>query len=246
MIVWKIISYLSTLWFKRGGLIFNYGDNMSLPPKIEKLINKIEEADDRWKALYMATWDLKGHLDDFRKKQPEFWEKKVGFGLPACRKGLKKYIPKRLQEISMSRDGEITVNHLQTLFSLLEKLCKEIYYHECNKNIMFRNREEIIEFLSERKFLLIDEQNKFRLAGQTRNCVIHNDGEVDSKWNEDFEKLNDKKSPHKEGDDLRYIVKIPDIEEYNDFFLKIVERIKIRLEDDSVHTPLNTNTLPKK
>lgn len=97
---------------------------MDISNKVKYIIERILKSEDRWKALYMATWGYSYQIKvQFEKK--EFWEKTISFKLPASKNKQQVYKPKELYSILTSRDGEFTIGHLQTLFSLFEELLNE-------------------------------------------------------------------------------------------------------------------------
>lgn len=73
------------------------------------------------------------------------------------------------------------------------------------------------------------EVKEFVLARQTRNCVLHNHHMIDVKWIKAWEAARPNIPIPREMafmDDLYYIVKMPDVENWHDFFMEIVERIE--------------------
>ena len=111
---------------------------MPAPPHIQKLIDEIKHSKDRWIALYTSTWTYQA-INSLRQVSP-LWEKHVIVGLPAREHRGRIYqfrTAEDLDRILRSRDGEIALNHTVTLFSLLEKLAKEVYKHKNGPLICF-------------------------------------------------------------------------------------------------------------
>ena len=73
----------------------------------------------------MASWGFSYQIKtDFGNN--EYWNKQIPFGLPDSKKNKNhSYTPNQLHSILTSRDGEFTIGHLQTLFSLFEDLLNE-------------------------------------------------------------------------------------------------------------------------
>ena len=213
---------------------------MIIPQNIKSLIHEMEESKDRWFALYMSTWGESYRVrDDYR--DTDLWEKPIELGLPASRLKYHVYKPNHLYDILTNRDGEIALNHSQTMFSLIEKLVKEthkILYPE-EKTINTGNRKTLIQFLKgdypfkkvTEKLLLPEEEHEFILARETRNCVIHNGRQIDGRWLETFSKVRNATCIYKEGFDLTYVVRLPQVEDWHDLFLKITKRTENFLQN---------------
>lgn len=210
---------------------------MTAPLHIQKLIDEIKESKDRWIALYTSTWTYHEYNSQ-KLENTEFWEQPVSVGLPAREHRDHKYTyrtARDLDNILRSRDGEIALNHVVTLFSLLENLIKEVHKHlypQASGRVAFSDAGNMIEFLSHKKFrFLLDnkEVKEFVLARQTRNCVLHTHHIMDAKWIEAWEAARPNIPIPQDlafKDDLYYIIKMPDMENWHDFFLGIVERIE--------------------
>lgn len=206
---------------------------MVAPPHIQKLIDEIKVSKDRWIALYTSTWIYQNY-NAKKCENTEDWEQPVTVGLPAREHRGRTYsfaTAKGLDAILRSRDGEIALNHTVTLFSLLEKLAKEVYRHLNGQYpANFNKRNALTSFLKDKGFLLPHEEQEFVLAKETRNCVVHHGHVIEDKWKRSW---NDARSntPIPQDlsypDDLYYIVKMPQVEDWHDFFLnKIVHRIE--------------------
>ena len=166
---------------------------MQIPENIDYILKRIEEREDRWKSLYMATW---GFSLKFLKPNYEGtlnWNKPMPRSLPASIKGHHISTPKQLCEMLASglMDRELTVSHLEIMFSLTEALVKDL--HELlysGKSINSDSRNELIAFLEGKKkynkvtipLLLAGEENEFILAKETRNCFTHRGGRIDDRW----------------------------------------------------------------
>jgi len=157
---------------------------MDIPNKIKYIIERILKSEDRWKALYMATWGWSYQIKAQFEKT-EFWEKTKSFGLPASKNKQHFYKPKELYSILTSRDGEFTIGHLQTLFSLFEELLNEA------SKILFNFELDTSKWKNMKKFFNQDDTkdiltkkdiNELKLAKETRNCFIHNGSKIDKRW----------------------------------------------------------------
>lgn len=206
---------------------------MDLPPNITSIITKINESEDKWKALYMATWGLSYKIKaDYEKT--EKWEKMIAFGLPASKNKFHTYSPKKLYDILTSRDAEFTVGHLQTLFSLFEDLLNESSNILCPNEINASKWENIKKFFSEtdtNDILSDSEMMELKLAKETRNCYLHNGGKIDQRWldaykeskGEPIAKINDSL---KDGfSNLFY-----QIEDWHKLIIQLTNKIKIKIE----------------
>lgn len=109
----------------------------------------------------------------------------ITLALPASKSGFYEWKPQELYSILSSRDGQFTIGHLQTLFSLFEELlyetAKELYNLEINtskwvKMVKFFNLENFNNIVS------AAEINELKLAKETRNCFIHNGSKIDDFW----------------------------------------------------------------
>lgn len=210
----------------------------SVPEHIQKLFDEIKESEDVWKSYYMAVW---GTYYKIRDEYKDSWETSTKFGLPASKKKYHIYTPKKLSEILTSRDGEIGLNHLQRMLSLIEKITKELHeilyprkYYSKIKEYKYNasNRDTLIKFLKgyrpfvkvTKKLLLDDEEADFRLACKTRDCFIHNGGQVDGGWIKAYA-IARKVSPK-----LNVGEPLPDpfhqLEDWHNLFLRIAERIE--------------------
>ena len=96
---------------------------MELPISIGSTISRINQSEDRWKAVYMAVWGYYYKIRDEFKDTPN-WNKPLKFGLPAFPKGYHQYTPSELCSILTSKDEGITFEHLITIFSLFVFLSK--------------------------------------------------------------------------------------------------------------------------
>ena len=97
---------------------------MELSNDINNIITRILESENRWKALYMSTWGY-SYIVKVQFENTENWDKPISFGLPASRNKQYIYKPSYLHKILTSKDGEFTIGHLQTLFSLFEEFLNE-------------------------------------------------------------------------------------------------------------------------
>ncbi len=157
---------------------------MDIPNKVKYIIERILKSEDRWKALYMATWGCSYQIKAQFEKT-EFWEKTIPFGLPASKNKQHVYKPKELYSILTSRDGEFTIGHLQTLFSLFEELLNEaskiLFNFELDTS-KWKNMKEFFNQDDTKDILTKKDINELKLAKETRNCFIHNGSKVDKRW----------------------------------------------------------------
>ena len=166
---------------------------MQVPENIDYIIKRIEGREDRWKSLYMATWGFSRQFLKPKYEGTTNWNKPMPRSLPASIMGQHISTPKQLYEILASglMDRELTISHLEIMFSLTEALVKEL--HELlypGKSINSDKRNELIAFLEGRKkydrvtipLLLPEEEKEFILAKETRNCFTHGGGRIDERW----------------------------------------------------------------
>jgi hypothetical protein len=99
--------------------------DMEIPDNIKNIIQLLMASEKRWKAQYMATWHYAYYLEAAYKNTP-YWDKKLELGLPASKQKFYSFTPNELNDIVRSKDGEFTLGHLQTLFSLFEELISEV------------------------------------------------------------------------------------------------------------------------
>ncbi|MFA5077829.1 MAG: hypothetical protein WC488_05385 [Candidatus Micrarchaeia archaeon] len=146
---------------------------MNVPTNIKHILDRIENSESEWKALYMAVWDysykikekikqkeIKSAQSDYlagatvnlpstitgtaytsslvsvvdfrgtaasitnvvaKSQEQESLKSVIELELPASKRGSNLWELEELHSILTSRDGQFTVGHLQTLFSLLEE-----------------------------------------------------------------------------------------------------------------------------
>ena len=159
----------------------------------------------------------------------ESWNNPLGYYLPASSKKFHMYLSgKYLYNIMTGRDGEIALNHMTNMLSLLEKLVKELHrcMHPDEEPLYTGRRNVLINFLLQKGFLLPEEENEFRLAGETRNCVIHNGHEIDEKWLKAYSNARNASFLTSITTDLYRAVPPPRMEEWHALFLRITERME--------------------
>jgi len=157
---------------------------MELPVSILSIIDRINQSENKWKALYMATWGYSYWVKS-QFENTNSWDKEVQFGLPASKNKSHIYTPHQLYSILTSRDGEFTLGHLQTLFSLFEDLLNEASKILCASELDTSKWPNMKKFFEEddTKDILTDIQIKeLKLAKETRNCYIHNGSKINQKW----------------------------------------------------------------
>lgn len=197
---------------------------MLIPNNIQYILEKINQSESEWKALYMAVWHYAGYIDDkyIKKnqnnsggfdyfvnegtakvikiintpasgttnvihvslnKEPE--EAVIKLQLPASKNGYFEWKIKEPYSILSSRDGQFTLGHLQTLFSLFEELLYEIAKTIFDKEIdtsKWVGIENFFDLEDFNKVLTSQEFMELKLAKETRNCFIHNGSKIDNQW----------------------------------------------------------------
>lgn len=205
---------------------------MELPISIGSAISRINQSEDRWKALFMATWGYSyGIQAQFSGTQ--LWDERIPFGLLASKNNSQHfYTPKQIHSILTSRDGEFTLGHLQTLFSLFEDLLKESSRVLCSVELDTSKWQGIKQFFDEDNDLISEtELKELKLAKETRNCYIHNNGKIDQKWIDAYTEA--KGNPIASiGDELDrgFPNAFHQIEDWNELLVSITNKIKAKIE----------------
>ena len=203
---------------------------MKIPDNVAKLIDQIRESEIRWKAIYSANW-RQSKVVERECNEKDNWNDETILQLEASDR---KYVLtfRRFHGILVSRDRETALNHTVTIFSLLEKLARDVHeilypredypqrYQKGNRQrVNFGNGNMLKAFLrgeiygkgrDEISFekimctLLRDRKlREFDLAKATRNCVIHNNGQADEIWHETFESWKEYKELEKQKELIR-------------------------------------------
>lgn len=205
---------------------------MELPVSVGSTISRINQSEDRWKALYMATWGYSSGIS-VQFSGTQLWEQNLPFGLPASKNNHQHpYTPKQLHSILTSRDGEFTIGHLQTIFSLFEDLLNESSKILCSVEIDAGKWHGIQKFFEENPDLTSQQELKeLKLAKETRNCYIHNSGKIDQRWIDAYKEAKGN-SIASIGDDLEkgFPNTFHQIEEWNELVVNIASKIKIKIE----------------
>ena len=206
---------------------------MDIPISIGSTISRLNQSEDRWKSSFMAVWQ---HAENIKNlfQNTEIWDKKVEFVLPASKNSNKhSYTPHQLHNILTSRDGEFTLEHLQTLFSLFEDLIKESSQILCSEEVDAGKWQGIKEFFDENNDLISDSELKeLKLAKETRNCYLHNNGKIDQRWIDAYTEA--KGNPIASiGDELKagFHNYFHQIEEWNELIVEITSKIKDKIEN---------------
>ncbi|MEW6617367.1 MAG: hypothetical protein AB1333_03025 [Patescibacteria group bacterium] len=160
-------------------------------------------------------------------------EEIINLELPASKKGHSyKWKPKELYSILTSRDGQFTLGHLQTLFSLFEELLCETSKTLFDLEINTGKWKGIETFFSQNSFkdiLLPEELGELKLAKETRNCFIHNNSKIDDKWLSAYQGVRETKTllPDLIGADLDSGLQntFHEIENWHDLIVDISKRI---------------------
>jgi len=207
---------------------------MEIPKDILYIIERINQSEDKWKALYMGTWGCSYQIKNKFENTPN-WDKEVQFGLPAFKNKSHVYTPHQLHSILTSRDGEFTMGHLQTLFSLFEDLLNEASKIICSLELdtsKWPNMKKFFEADDTKDILNGAQIKELKLAKETRNCYIHNGNKIDQKWLDSY--IDAKGSPIASiGDDLTkgFPNFFHQIEEWHILVVNTTNKIKNKLED---------------
>jgi len=156
---------------------------MEISSSILSITSRINQSEDRWKALYMATWGYSYQIKA-QFENTDNWDKKLEFGLPASKNNNRHvYTPHQIHSILTTRDGEFTLGNLQVLFSLFEDLLKEASKILCSSELDTSKWQNIKQFFDENNDIISETQLKeLKLAKETRNCYIHTSGKIDQRW----------------------------------------------------------------
>jgi len=206
---------------------------MNIPTNIKYIIERILEDESRWKALYMATWGYSYQIEA-QYQGGTLWDMLIPFGLPASKYKQYAYKPKELHSILTSRDGEFTIGHLQTLFSLFEELLNEVskILHGLELNTSkWKNMENFFNQTATKDILSTQDINELNLAKKTRNCFIHNGSRIDQKWIDAYQKARGGISPAGLGDELQkgLLNKFHQIEDWHELIIDITKRIERKI-----------------
>lgn len=206
---------------------------MNIPINIKYIIERILESESRWKALYMATWGYSYQIEA-QFKGGNFWETPIPFQLPASKYKQYAYKPRELHSILTSRDGEFTIGHLQTLFSLFEELLNEVskilFGFELNTS-KWKNMEDFFNQADTKGILSTQDINELNLAKKTRNCFIHNGSKIDQEWIDTYQKARRGISPAGLGDELQkgLLNKFHQIENWHELIIDITKKIEQKI-----------------
>lgn len=207
-------------------------NKMELPISIGSAISRINQSEDKWKALYMATWGY-SYWIKAQFENTENWDKRLEFGLPASKNSNRHiYTPNQIHSILTSRDGEFTIGHLQTLFSLFEDLIKESSKILYSQEVDASKWEEIKKFFDENNDIVSDSELKeLKLAKVTRNCYIHNNGKINQRWIDAYTEAKGS-TIASIGDELErgFPNSFHQIEEWNELIVKTTGKIKEKIE----------------
>jgi len=208
---------------------------MEVPSNILSIISRINQSENNWKAIFMAIWQHSEKIKSHFQNTGE-WNKKISFQLPLSKNNVEHYYtPYQLYSILTSRDGEFTIGHLLTLFSLFEDLLNQSSKILCSSELTTSKWENMKNFFKEDKtkdILFINEINELNLAKKTRNCYIHTGGKIDSEWIKAYKEV--KGDPIVSiGDELNkgFPNIFHQIEEWNELIMKISSRIKTKIEN---------------
>src|SRR3989344_6414374 len=157
---------------------------MNIPTNILSIIDIINKSEDRWKATYMSFWGY-ASLIKSQFENTSDWDKEIKLWLPASKNRHHIYTYKQLHSILTSKDLEITLNYLQTLFSLFEELLNEASKILCSSELNTSKWIYMEEFFKENNtndILTSPQLKELKLAKETRNCYIHKGSKINKKW----------------------------------------------------------------
>lgn len=179
---------------------------------MKELVERMRRSEDEWKALHMAVWQYAANIEEtYLKGKPKPQNKyvinlnastsvvvavaddnfhagdsRIVLGLPGSRMGNHSYVPKELHSILVSRDYSLTLGHLQTLFSMFEDFLSKAHVSLGSSEIKinFSKWEKMSNFLNNKFKGVLDSQElkELKLAKETRNCFIHHDSKIDTRW----------------------------------------------------------------
>lgn len=178
---------------------------MNIPEEVESIINRLQKSEDEWKALYMASWNYSyqikaQYMDIEPTKVPvvagssstsfvtsvDRNQLSIELMLPESKKGIHIFKIQDLYDILISRDGQFTFGHLQTLFSLFEELLKTVASEIYQIKIDAGNFDGIKDFFKINDFRNVVTDpvilKELKLAKETRNCFIHRGSKIDKRW----------------------------------------------------------------
>lgn len=206
---------------------------MEIPPNISSSIYRINQSEDRWKALYVATWGYSYQISTQFFGTP-LWDKEISFGLPASKNNCSHpYTPNQLYSILTSRDGEFTIGHIQTLFSIFEDIWNESSKILCSKELDTSKWENIAKFFDENKDIISNaELRELKLAKETRNCYLHKLSKIDQRWVEAYIDAKGINPISSIGGELSasFPNSFHQIEEWNELITNLTNKIKIKIE----------------
>lgn len=221
-------------------------DIYQIPEQLKIPLKEIETNKRKWKSLYMAVWGLPIHYLDPLINNGN-GDKVLTLGLPASKYKFVKYTPKELKSYLTDYDGDIHINQIIKIFTLLEnyffiyneiiekkpnKIKRRWLYNKFNnlfeklfpqKNttIDFTKFKQLKKYLEENKFVSKKELLELELAKETRNCFVHRRGIIDGKWLNIYKKTQ-RKNNYKLNDKCPTL--FTDLENWTDIFIDIIEK----------------------
>lgn len=180
---------------------------MVIPEEISSIFEKIKQSEKEWKALYMAVWHYSSYIKkEYIEKSPRNTNLLVGgltgtafvinagakefeidLSLPESKDKSYRFNVTDLYNILVSRDGQFTLGHLQTLFSLLEDFLKtvhlKIYLEETDGRSGMYDLIKSFFKLDDFKCVMSETDLKeMNLAIETRNSYIHRKSLVNERF----------------------------------------------------------------
>lgn len=239
---------------------------MEIPVHIDEQIKRIQQMEQIWKYQFSTSWTFGVWVDKETAGKPERLQT-YSIELPASRRGTPDagyYRFKTAQElvdVGIKRDPEMTMDHVITMFVLLEALVKRthkliekkqddsfltrILNKKCGKKTEITDIKPMVKFL--RKYGFLDEKDvtSFELAKYTRNHLVHTGYKVDkeSRWLDTYKRrkyysiikeIFDRlhdPAPEREPTSLKNIINMPVVESWNDIIVEIANIIETYIKN---------------
>lgn len=184
---------------------------MKYEKQIKFTIKQILDSKDAMRVRYVV-WDMSKEIKKKHIGKPS-WEKPVIVSkITESREKIKRYTPKRFNELLRGRDYETAATHLIWMIALYKSL---ISYAKINESKLMKLG------------VTIDELDKINLAKEMRNRYVHDGGVVETKFIKVFNNVMKREPQISEG---IILPEVKDIEEWNDIIIKITREIQKDLE----------------
>ena len=215
---------------------------MQVSQDIREVLLRIRESEDRWKALYMASWSYALQTLEPKFKPTSLWTQRIFFALPYSKNKGHYFIPEKLHRILTNKDDEFSLGHLQDMFSLLEELINLACPHICrNISIVASDFPQVEYFLladksykmnkqGHKRVPLLPDMRELKLAKETRNCFIHG-GNISDAWIKAYTAIKNP-CPYTFGNKLpREVTAIQKIEDWHELIVKIANQIETEIQN---------------